>query len=87
MKKFWPAVFILFLVMVLLFSQGTFKNSPPQDAPQSSSSYWLVNAANNETLTHTSVSLSVGDEYIDSNNRVYRITKISEDKAYVERIE
>jgi hypothetical protein len=90
-KKLRPALVILFLAIVLFFSQDITKNYPSlqslsQDQTTPHASYWLVDKANNETLTHTSVPLSVGDEYIDSNNRVFRITKIIKDKAYVEQI-
>lgn len=87
MKKVFPA--ILLLLLVGFFALNIFhKDDPPQkNLPQSSSTgYWVVNISNNKSLIHTSFPLSIGDEYISADNKIYRVVKIVKDKAYVEEI-
>jgi hypothetical protein len=81
MKKSFPAIFLLILVLVIALPVFTRDNAPRKNLPHNSSShndsgYWVVNMADNKTLTHTSVPLSVGDEYITADNKIYRITII-----------
>ena len=87
MKKVFLAFLLLLIVVVIALPNFTKQNTPRKNMPDASSSYWVVNMSNNKTLTHTSVPLSVGDEYIAANNKAYRIIKIVKDKAYVEQIE
>lgn len=89
MKKGVPAILLLLAIMIIALPIFFTKdNAPRKDLPHSSSSgYWVVNVADNKTLTHTSVQLSIGDEYISADNKIYRITKILKDKVYVEQIE
>lgn len=89
MKKFFPAIFILLIVIVIAVPLFFTKVNAPskKELLHSSSGYWVVNLADNRTLTHTSVPLDIGDQYISSDNKIYRITKIMKDKVYVEQIE
>ncbi|MGI6685474.1 MAG: hypothetical protein ACOX47_08410 [Bacillota bacterium] len=86
MKRFFPALLLLLIILVVIFPVFRGDNAPRKNSPHSSSGYWVVNMADNETLTHTSVPLSVGDEYITAENKIYRITKIVNDKAYVKEL-
>lgn len=88
MKKFFPAIFILLIVMVVAIPIFLTKvNTPQGDLTHSSSGYWVVNLTDNKTLTHTSIPLNIGDQYISSDNKIYLITKIMKDKVYVKQIE
>ncbi|MEL7564023.1 MAG: hypothetical protein AAGU27_04000 [Dehalobacterium sp.] len=88
MKKVFPAILLLLVVIIIAVPVFfTRVSAPRKDLPQSSSGYWVINMADNKTLTHTSITLSVGDQYIAADNKIYRITKIVEDKIYVEQIE
>lgn len=88
MKKLFPALLLLFILTVMVLPSFTRQNqNTPRKNLTHSSSYWVVNTADNKTLTHTSVPLSIGDEYIAADNKIYRIVRIVKDKAYVEQIE
>jgi len=85
-KKVFPAIFLLLLILVIALPLFTRDNVPKKSLSHSSSGYWVINVADNKTLTHTSVPLNVGDEYITAENKIYRITKIINDKAYVKEL-
>jgi len=86
-KKFFPAIFLLILVLMIILPVFTQDHAPRKILPHNPSGYWVVNMADNKTLTHTSMLLNVGDEYITAENKIYRITKIVGDKAYVKELE
>ncbi|ATW26269.1 hypothetical protein [Candidatus Formimonas warabiya] len=88
MRKFFPLIFLLLVVLLLAVPAFIKQSTPRKNLPQGDPpGYWVVDMGNNKYLTHTSVPLSVGDEYLSADNKVYRITKIVADKAYVQRIE
>jgi len=86
-KKVFPAILVLLVVVIIAVPIFFTKVSAPRKDLPLSSGYWVVNVADNKTLTHTSVKLNVGDQYIATDNKIYRITKIVKDKVYVEQIE
>ncbi|HHT62325.1 MAG: hypothetical protein ACOX4H_04090 [Bacillota bacterium] len=85
MKKVFPAL-LFFLLIIIVLPLFTKDDALRKDLPPNPSGYWVVNMADNKTLTHTSLPLSVGDEYITAENKIYRITKIVKNRAYVKEL-
>lgn len=85
MKKrlsFWLVALIIVLIFPAVIS---FMNQVPSKG-NLDYSYWVIDLASNRPLTHTTIPLSVGDEYISADNKIYRILKITRDKAYAQEI-
>jgi len=75
--------FLLPLLALILVVPILFRSSRPGS---NQASFWLVETSTNSYLTHTSVPLTIGDEYISSDNKIYRVVKITKDKAFVTEI-
>lgn len=75
----------VFLISALGFGLFyAFRPNSPSSPTQES--YWVVDMATNKNIAHTSIPLSVGDEYLSSDNTLYRIVKLIKDKAYVKKV-
>lgn len=85
MKKrlfFWMVALIIVLIFPAVIS---FMHRVPSNE-HLDYSYWVMDLTSNRPLTHTTIPLSVGDEYISADNKIYRIVKITRDKAYAQEI-
>jgi hypothetical protein len=78
--RIWLSVLLVVIIVPVLFLMS--KSSPAR----SKGDYWLVDTSNQKYLTHTSIPLSIGDEYISSDNKIYRIIRITKNKAYVKQL-
>lgn len=88
MKKIFTAFFLLLVLLLVIIRPLYERNqNPPNALRHYSPGYFVINLADQKTLTHTSLPLNVGDEYITAQNKIYRIVKITGNQAYVQELE
>lgn len=80
--------------LLLYFSHFTLNKPSPKFIPYQGSQqeapigyYYTLYNQNNKVLMQTGLPLSVGDEFIDSDNTHYRIGKVSDWEAFAEVVE
>lgn len=78
---------ILSIFLIFAFGFGLFYALKPNSSSSpTQESYWVVDMSTNKNIAHTSIPLSIGDEYITADNTLYRIVKLIKDKAYVKKV-
>ncbi|MGI6711188.1 MAG: hypothetical protein ACOX4L_00310 [Bacillota bacterium] len=78
--RIWLSVLLVVIIVPVLFLMSKFLPT------RSKGDYWLIDTSNQKYLTHTSIPLCIGDEYISSDNKIYRIIRITKNKVYVKQI-